>query len=58
MRLVSSNGTVNVLRQSFKVGKRRKYEYIKATLDTKLQALKMYHRGRLVKQFAYKLSGK
>jgi putative transposase len=58
MRLVSSSGTVNVLSQSFKVGKRLKFEYIKATLDTKQQVLKIYHRGRLVKQFEYKLSGK
>ena len=37
MRLMSSSGTVHVLSQSFKVGKRPKFEYIKATLDTKQQ---------------------
>jgi transposase InsO family protein len=58
IRLVSSSGTVNVLSQSFKVGKRLKFQYIKAMLDTKQRVLKIYHKGRLVKQFAYKLSEK
>ena len=58
IRLVSAKGTINVLGQQFKVGKRVKFQYVKATLYTKLQALKIYHKGRLTKQFGYKLSSK
>lgn len=58
IRLVKSNGTVNLLSQQFKLGRRLKFQYIKATLYTKQQVLKIYHKGRLVKQFAYKLSVK
>jgi transposase InsO family protein len=58
IRLVSAKGTINVLGQQFKVGKRLKFQYVKATLYTKLQALKIYHKGRLTKQFGYKLSSK
>lgn len=56
IRLVKSNGTVNLLSQQFKVGRRLKFQYIMATLYTKQQVLKFYHKRRLVKQFAYKLS--
>lgn len=58
IRLVKSNGTVTILSQQFKIGRRLKFEYIKATLFTKQQVLKIYHKGRLVKQFEYKLSVK
>ncbi len=58
IRLVTAKGTMNVLSQQFKVGKRLKFQYIKATLYTKPQVLKIYHKGRLVKQFDYKLSAK
>jgi hypothetical protein len=37
------------------VGRRLKFQYIKATLYTKEHVLKIYHQGRLVKQFEYKL---
>ena len=58
IRLVSAQGTINILSLSFKVGKRLKFQYVKATLYTKYQVLKIYHKGRLVKQFDYKLSVK
>jgi hypothetical protein len=58
IRLVTAQGTINVLSQQFKVGKRLKFQYIKATLYTKPRVLKIYHKGRLVKQFDYKLSAK
>jgi putative transposase len=58
IRLVKANGTVNLLSQRFKVGRRLKFQYIKVTLYTKQQVLKIYHKGHLVKQFAYKLSVK
>jgi putative transposase len=58
IRLVTAKGTINLLSQQFKVGKRLKFQYVKATLYTKRQVLKIYHKGRLVKQFDYKLSAK
>ena len=56
VRLVKADGTVNLLGQQFQVGRRLKFQYIKATIYTKQQVLKIYHKGRLVKQFAYQLS--
>jgi hypothetical protein len=58
IRLVSAKGTFNILSQQFKVGKHLKFQYVKATLYTKRQVLKIYHKGRLIKQFDYKLSSK
>ncbi|MBC8505864.1 MAG: transposase [Anaerolineales bacterium] len=56
IRLVSANGNISILGQRFKIGKRLKFQYVKATLYTKLQVLKVYLKGRLLKQFDYKLS--
>ena len=56
VRLVKADGTVNLLSQQFQVGRRLKFQYIKATIYTKQQVLKIYHKGRLVKQFTYLLS--
>jgi transposase InsO family protein len=58
IRLVSAEGHINILEQRFTVGKRLKFQYVKATLYTKHQTLKVYHNGRLVKQFVYKLPRK
>ena len=58
IRLVSAEGNINILEQKFKVGKRLKFQYVKVTLYTKSQTLKVYHKGRLLKQFDYKLSRK
>jgi transposase InsO family protein len=58
IRLVKAKGTINILGQQFKVGKRLKFQYVKATLYTKYQVLKVYHKVRLVKQFDYKLMSK
>ena len=44
IRLVSAQGTVRILDQSFKVGKRLKY-----------QKLKIYCKGKLIKEFSYPL---
>lgn len=57
IRLVKANGAVNLLSQQFQVGRRLKFQYIKATIFTKHQVLKVYHKGRIVKQFDYPLSG-
>jgi transposase InsO family protein len=56
VRLVRSEGHINILSQRFKVGKRLKFQYVTATIYTKRKVLKIYHRGRLVKEFAYKLA--
>jgi transposase InsO family protein len=56
IRLVSAQGTINVLGQQFKVGKRVKFQYVKATIYTGPQTLKIYHRGRLCKALPYKLT--
>jgi hypothetical protein len=56
IRLVSAQGTINVLEQQFRVGKRIKYQYVKATIYTGRHSLKLYHRGRLHQQHLYKLT--
>jgi transposase InsO family protein len=58
IRLVSVEGNINILEQRFKVGKRLKFQYVKATLYTQYQTLKIYHKRRLVKQFDYELPRK
>ena len=58
IRLVSIHGTISVLGQSFKVGKRLKFHYVKVTIYTKYQNLKVYHKGKLIKEFPYPLSNK
>jgi len=55
IRLVSAEGNINILEQRFKVGKRLKFQYVKATLYTRYQTLKVYYKGRLLRQFDYKL---
>ncbi len=55
IRLVSAQGAVRVLGQSFKVGKRLKYQYVKVTIYTKYQKLKIYHKGKLIKELSYPL---
>lgn len=56
IRLVRHNGSVNLLSQRFQIGRRLKFQYIKATIFTRQQVLKVYHKGRIVKQFDYPLS--
>ena len=58
IRLVSAEGTISILEQRFKVGKRLKFQYVKATLHTRDQALKVYHKGHLIKQVDYELPRK
>lgn len=55
IRLVSAEGNIDILEQSFKVGKRLKFQWTKATIDTQRQVLKVYHKNRLIKSFAYKV---
>jgi transposase InsO family protein len=58
IRLVRTEGHINVLGQRFKVGKRLKFLYVIATIYTQRKILKVYHKGRLVKEFAYKVAAK
>lgn len=58
IRLVSTQGTIRVLGQSFKVGKRLKFQYVKVTIHTKHQRVKVYYKGKLVKEFPYSLLSK
>jgi transposase InsO family protein len=58
IRLVSIHGTISILGQSFKVGKRLKFHYVKVNIYTKNQRLKVYHKGKLIKEFPYRLSNK
>ena len=58
IRLVSAEGNINILEQQFKVSKRRQFQYVKATLYTRYQTLKVYHNGGIVKQFDYELPKK
>jgi hypothetical protein len=55
IRLVSTHGTISILGQSFKVGKRLKFQFVKATIYTKYKRLKVYHKGRIIKEFPYPL---
>jgi putative transposase len=58
IRLVTTEGHIHILGQRFKVGKRLKFQYVIATIYTQRKSLKIYHKGRLVKEFAYKLTAK
>ena len=58
IRLVRTEGHINILGQRFKVGKRLKFLYVIATIHTQRKILKVYHKGRLVKEFAYKVAAK
>jgi putative transposase len=55
IRLVSAEGDINILDQAFHLGKRFKFQYVKATIVTQHQRLKVYHKGHMIKSFAYKL---
>jgi len=55
IRQVSAEGDIDILEQAFHLDKRLKFQYVKATIETQRQVLKVYHKGRLIKTFAYKL---
>jgi putative transposase len=56
VRLVTAGGHIHILGQRFKVGKRLKFQYAIATIYTQRKTRKVYHKGRLLKEFAYKLT--
>jgi transposase InsO family protein len=55
IRRVSVAGTVTVLSQSFRVGKRHLGLYLRLVVDTKRGRLTAYLNGRVLKRWAYKL---
>jgi len=55
IRLVRSSGRITLLGEAFKVGKRMKHQYVKATVFTRSEQVKIYFRGRIIKQYPYTL---
>jgi putative transposase len=55
VRRVSGQGTINSLGERLKSSKRWKFQYIRATLSTETQRVRVYQNGRLLKQLSYKL---
>jgi len=55
MRRVSVAGTVTVLSQSFRVGKRHRGLYLRLVVDTGRGCLTAYLNGRVLKRWPYKL---
>jgi hypothetical protein len=55
IRWVPAHGYVDVLGESLKVGRRLHFHYVKITVETHPQRLKVYHNGRLIKHCAFKL---
>jgi transposase InsO family protein len=55
IRRVSLAGTVTVLSQAFRVGKRHKGLYLRLVIDTRRGKLTAYLNGRVIKRWPYKL---
>ena len=55
IRRVSAKGTVKVLSQSFRGGKRHQGLYVQLVLDTQRGRLTAYLNGRVLKRWPYKL---
>lgn len=55
IRWVPAHGYVDVLGESVKVGRRLRFHYVKITVETHTQRLKIYHNGRLIKQRVFHL---
>jgi putative transposase len=55
LRRVSAAGTVTLLSQSFRVGKRHRGLYLRLVVDTGRGALTAYLNGRVLKRWPYKL---
>ncbi len=53
IRQVTPHGNIHLLSQSFRVGKRRKGQYVKAVLDTQRAQLTVYVKGRVFKRWSY-----
>ena len=55
IRWVLAHGYVDILGESLRVGRRLRYQYIKVTVETHTQILRVYRNGRLIKQCTFKL---
>ena len=55
LRRVSVAGTVTVLSQSFRVGKRHRGLYLRLVVDTGRGTLTAYLNGRVLKRWPYRL---
>lgn len=55
IRWVPVHGYVDVLGESVKVGRRLRFQYVKVTVETHTQRLKVYLNGRLIRQCVFKL---
>lgn len=64
IRRVCERGRVDILKESFRVSKRLKGEYVWATVDVQQQKLRIYHRrshrakAKMVKQHPYQIAEK
>lgn len=58
IRLVSAQGDIRILGEKLRVSKRLKFQYVRATLSTEHQVVKVYHNGRLIRRLSYKLRTK
>lgn len=55
IRWVPAHGYIDVLGESVKVGRRLRFHYVKVTVETHTQRLKVYLNGRLIRQCVFKL---
>jgi transposase InsO family protein len=55
IRWVLPTGRIDVLGESVKVGRQRRFRYARVTLDTRRQLLKIYLNGHLISQTVFKL---
>jgi transposase InsO family protein len=55
IRWVRTSGRITILGEKWCVGKRQKHQYVKATIYTKSQELKLYYRGQIIKRWPYKI---
>jgi transposase InsO family protein len=55
VRLVNQAGSVSILDEVVKVGRRFHFQYVKAVLETHPQRLKVYCNGRLIKSITFLL---
>ena len=58
VRCVSARGRASLLGQTFQVGQRHKFTYVKSVLDTRRQRLTVYVAGKVFERWSYKLSRK
>jgi putative transposase len=53
IRQVTVYGKIHLLSQTFHVGKRLKFQYVRAVLDTRHAYLTVYVKGRILKRWPY-----